>query len=91
MVGFYFAWTDFKPRLFKRYDDDISFETTNSIKLTIKKNEMTMRELGLVDLNNPENIPIQAQRTNKMNEKIRDYAIDSPDMAANVIKKWLRE
>jgi flagellar biosynthesis/type III secretory pathway M-ring protein FliF/YscJ len=92
MVGFYFAWTDFRPRIIRDSDNEtFSISAFSSIEPAVKKRELSMSELGLDELGNKAHLPIHIQRKQKMSDSVRNYAIDSPELAATVIKKWLKE
>lgn len=92
MVGFYFAWTDFRPRKIHDSDNETFVVSAySSIEPSVKKRELTMSELGIDELGSNVVLPTHIQRTQKMNDTVRNYAIESPDLAATVIKKWLKE
>lgn len=92
MVGFYFAWTDFRPRIIRESENEtFSISAYSSIEPTANKRELSMSELGIDELGNHANLPVHIQRKQKMSETVRNYAVDSPELAATVIKKWLKE
>ena len=92
LVGYYYAYTDFRPRIIRDSENE-SFKITafSSIEPAIKKRELSLRELGIDELGKQSNLPIHQRRSHKINETVRNYAVDSPELAATVIKKWLRE
>lgn len=92
LVGYYYAYSDFRPRIIRNYENE-SFKISaySSIEPAIKRRELTLKELGIDGLGNQSNLPIHQQRTHKINETVRNYAVESPELAATVIKRWLRE
>lgn len=92
MVGYYYAYTDFRPRVIRQSENEsFKISTYSSIDPAIKRRELSLKELGIDELGNQSNLPIQLQRTYKINATVKNYAAESPELAATVIKKWLKE
>ena len=93
MVGYYFAWTDFKPRIPSSNEEWEAWKSGEEIDFDpiVKKRELTLRELGINDIDNRGNLSAYEQRQIQMKEIVKNYTIESPEDVANVIKSWLKE
>ncbi len=90
IIGYYFAWTDFKPKKIDANEDfNIQFEPVTHYNP--KRRELTNTELGIHDFDNIGALSKEDQRRLKMQESIKQYSQESPQEAANVVKNWLSE
>lgn len=93
LVGYWLAWTDFKPTKVKKDEYfHINPKHTQDFFEPVKTTRaLTGRELGIHDIDDTGALPAEAQRRLRMEEIIRDFSSLSPEETANIIKGWLNE
>lgn len=87
-VGYYLAWTDFKPKQINAHDDDRR-SRNSAPDLSPRKRALSNNQLGLHDLNAQTALSPYEQQRLMQEDRVRRYSQKSPDEAASVIKGWL--
>ncbi|MBI1386903.1 MAG: hypothetical protein GC154_00460 [bacterium] len=90
-AGYYWAWTDFKPRPI-RPDEDIWIAplADYSLQPLRRRRAYSDRELGLTSLDQAIESP-HVQRSQKMRTMILNYAAENPEGTASVLKSWMSQ
>jgi hypothetical protein len=89
-IGYYLAWTDFKPKQINANDDGGTLRNPVS-KSSPAQRKLTDSQLGLYDLNAQTALsPFERQRMMR-EDRVRQYTRNTPDEAASVIKGWLSD
>ena len=90
IIGYYLAWTDFKPRKISA-NEGYSIQVEPVTNYDSKRRELTNAQLGIHDIDSVGALSTTDQRRLKMSESIKQYSQESPEEAANVVKNWLSE
>lgn len=90
LAGYWFASMDFKPRPIAINEDCSLYPSFNTMP-EIKKKALSNKQLGIDDIRNIGNAPMEIQKEKKMENRIKSHSADFPEDTANIIKGWLTD